>query len=70
SPGSSPQGNALLFLPMVLLFEVGILFARRYEKKERPRRMRWPWQVPKCKFCGAVMPSNSIFCVKCERAQK
>ena len=70
SPGSSPQGNALLFIPMVLLFELGLLVARRYEKKGNVRRIQPFWQVPKCKFCGAVIASDSTFCKKCGRAQK
>lgn len=70
SPGSSPQGNFLLFTPMVILFELGLLIARRYEKKGKVRRVRLPWEVPKCKFCGSVIPSGASFCPKCGRAQK
>ncbi len=38
SPGASPQANILLFIPLVILFESGLLFARRYEKKGPPAK--------------------------------
>lgn len=68
TPGSSPQSNLILFLPLLLLVEIGIFFGHRYEKKEKVRHVRWFWQEPKCKFCRARL-SNDPFCPECGRAQ-
>jgi len=69
SPGSSPQENILLFASMLVLFEGGIVFARRYEKKGKVRRIRWLRQEPSCSFCGEDLSSESIFCKKCGRSR-
>ena len=69
SPGSSPQGNVLLFVPMLILFELALFFARRYEEKGKVRRIRWFWKGPSCKYCGADLSTNSTFCPKCGKSQ-
>lgn len=70
TPDGGHIGNFILFIPMVLLLEVGVLFARRYEKKEVKRRL-WPFhEESRCKFCGGMLQTNMIFCPKCGRAQK
>jgi sec-independent protein translocase protein TatC len=60
SPGGSPQGNILLFLPMVVLFEISIFFGKRYEKKI------YRYQ---CKFCESPMKTDNTFCPACKKAQ-
>ena len=69
SPGSSPQGNLLLFLPLIILFEIAIFFGKRYEEKGEVKPIRLPWQRPRCKFCNAEIPEGSQFCPKCRRSQ-
>ena len=68
--GGFPLGNLMMWGPMVLLMEIGIFFARRYEKKGEVRRVRWLPEKPTCKFCGAAITANAIFCPKCEKSQK
>jgi len=42
TPGSSPSANFILFVAMIILFEAGVFFAKRYEKEagERERRFQ------------------------------
>jgi len=68
SPGASPQGNLFLFVPMAVLFEAGLFFGRRYEKKGKVRPLNW-FSNPRCKFCNADLSDNSSFCPKCKRSQ-
>ncbi len=68
SPGASPQGNLIMFLPMVTLFEAGLFFGRRYEKKGEVRHISW-FSNPKCKFCNADLSDNPTFCPQCQRSQ-
>lgn len=69
SPGGSPQENFLLFFPMLILFEIGLFFARRYEKAGKVRQRKWFWQGENCKFCDAKIPSKSKFCPECKKSQ-
>lgn len=59
--------NTVLFLPMVLLTETAVLVAKRFERE----RMREGAELTKrCKFCGAQMPYEEVFCPSCGRAQE
>jgi len=51
----------VLFIPTVILIEVGILFARHYEKKGEIRHPRWFTEEEKCKFCGKTIPPHTTF---------
>lgn len=68
SPGASPQGNLFLFLPLLILFETGLFFGRRYEKQGKIHHLNW-FSTPKCNFCGAELSGSSAFCLKCSRSQ-
>lgn len=68
SPGASPQGNLFLFLPLVILFETGIFFGRRYEKQGKVQHLDW-FSTPKCRYCGADLSDISTFCPQCKRSQ-
>ena len=68
--GGFPLGNLMIWVPMVLLMEIGILFARRYEKRGEVRRARWLPKRPHCKFCGETVSADEVFCPKCGKAQK
>lgn len=61
TPDGGPLADLALFLPIILLFEVAILIAKRYEKEEEPKYQ--------CKFCGAKMDEDEVFCPKCGRSQ-
>jgi len=68
--GGFPLGNLMIWTPMVLLMEIGILFARRYEKGGEVRRVSWLPKRPSCKYCGAAISVGTTFCPKCGKAQK
>ena len=52
TPGSSPSANFTLFVAMIILFEAGISFAKRYEKEGKNRRANLitSQDEVKCKF--------------------
>jgi len=73
TPDGGPLADAALFLPIVVLLEVAILVAKRYEKQ---RAKREPPAITKllsggvitCRYCGAEIESSRTFCPKCGRA--
>lgn len=70
TPGEGGLANFMLFIPLVVLLETGIFFARRYEKKGEIRRPPWFAEETKCKFCGKSMPTNVTFCPSCGKSGK
>jgi sec-independent protein translocase protein TatC len=70
TPDGGPIADLLLFIPIVMLVELGILFARRYEKKGETRRFSLFTSGATCKFCGSKIPDDTIFCPKCGKSQK
>ena len=69
TPGEGGLANFMLFAVMIVLLEIGILFARRYEKKGEIRRPRWFTEEAKCKFCGKTIPTDTTFCQNCGKSQ-
>jgi sec-independent protein translocase protein TatC len=73
TPDGGPIADIALFAPLVVLIEVGILVAKRYEKqraeKEPPVITKvLPTDVSKCRYCGAEVKPNTTFCPKCGKA--
>ncbi len=68
--GGFPVGNLMIWIPMVLLMEIGILFARRYEGKGESWFERWLSGGSSCKFCGASIPEDIVFCPECGKSQR
>jgi hypothetical protein len=68
--GGFPVGNLMIWIPMVLLMEIGILFARRYEGKGESWFERWLSEGSSCKFCGASIPEDIVFCPECGKSQR
>jgi len=68
--GGFPLGNLMIWIPMILLMEVGILVAHRYEKKGEVQRVSWLPKRPSCRFCGATISTDATFCPKCGKSQK
>jgi sec-independent protein translocase protein TatC len=69
TPDGGPLADIILFIPIVLLVEAGIFFARRYEKKGEIRNPRWFREEAKCKFCGKTILTGTTFCPQCGKAQ-
>ena len=70
TPGEGGLANFMLMAVMSVLFEIGIFFARRYEKKGEVRRPRWFTEEEKCRFCGKTIPTHTTFCENCGKSQK
>jgi sec-independent protein translocase protein TatC len=70
TPDGGPIADLLLFIPIITLVELGILFARRYEKKGEARRFSLFTPGATCKFCGSNIPADTTFCPKCGKSQK
>jgi sec-independent protein translocase protein TatC len=73
TPDGGPIADIALFTPLVVLLEVGILVAKRYEKqraeKEPPVITKvLPTDVSKCRYCGAEVKPDTTFCPKCGKA--
>jgi sec-independent protein translocase protein TatC len=73
TPDGGPIADIALFAPLVVLIEVGILVAKRYEKqraeKEPPVITKvLPTDVSKCRYCGAEVKPDTTFCPKCGKA--
>lgn len=66
TPDGGVAGNFILFIPLILMFEVALFIGRRYEKQ----RFKELYGELKCKFCGANISPDDVFCPKCERALK
>ncbi|MDJ0272929.1 MAG: twin-arginine translocase subunit TatC [Candidatus Caldarchaeum sp.] len=58
-------GNAVLFLPLVVLIESSLFVAKRVERNRLKTTI-----VGHCKFCGNGLRENEVFCSKCGRAQE
>ncbi|MEM2110350.1 MAG: twin-arginine translocase subunit TatC [Candidatus Bathyarchaeia archaeon] len=71
TPGEGGVANFMLFIPMSILLEGGLLFAKRYEKKGTVHKVfKWSTEKSSCKFCGESLHIREAFCPKCGRSQK
>lgn len=70
TPGGSMIGNALLFGPMIILMEVGLFFARRYERNNEIKPIHWFSHEMNCKYCESRMEDKQPFCPICGRSQR
>jgi len=69
TPDGGPIADFALFIPLLLLFELAILFAKRYETEGLPTTIKWLQPEAKCRFCGGEMTRNEKFCRRCGRSQ-
>ena len=75
TPDGAIVGNTVLFLPLVILLESSVYIAKRYERKREAELAALLSESPtnpevRCKFCGAKMNNNDVFCPSCGRAQQ
>ena len=69
TPDGGPIADFALFIPLLFLFELAILFAKRYETEGLPTTIKWLQPEAKCRFCGGEMTRNEKFCRRCGRSQ-
>jgi sec-independent protein translocase protein TatC len=71
TPNGGPLADLALFIPMVILLEVAILVAKRYEGAGERKFTLFPSiKYVKCNYCGADIPEDTIFCTRCGRATR
>ncbi len=69
TPDGGPIADFALFIPLLFLFELAILFAKRYETEGLPTTIKWLQPEAKCRFCSGEMTKNEKFCRRCGRSQ-
>ncbi|MEM1507867.1 MAG: twin-arginine translocase subunit TatC [Candidatus Bathyarchaeia archaeon] len=70
TPGEGGLANLLLFSILSVLFELGILIAKRSEGKKEEITPLLPFMERKCKFCNKNIPADAVFCPNCKKSQK
>jgi len=68
SPDGGPLADIALFIPMIILIEGAMWYARRYEKDEVVE-VRFSTGETKCSYCGGEMDSGGVFCGLCGKAR-
>lgn len=71
SPDGGPLADIALFVPMIVLIEGAIWFAKRYEKDGMPTRFNTLAEPApeRCAYCGGSMDSGGVFCGLCGKAR-
>jgi sec-independent protein translocase protein TatC len=72
SPDGGPLADIALFIPMIILIEGAIWFAKRYETDELPATrsfLRVKPGPPTCAYCGGQMDQGGVFCGLCGKAR-
>jgi sec-independent protein translocase protein TatC len=68
SPDGGPLADAALFVPMIILIEGAMWFAKRYEK-DNVAGVRFSTGEAKCFYCGGQMDPGGVFCGLCGKAR-
>jgi sec-independent protein translocase protein TatC len=69
SPDGGPLADIALFVPIIILLEGSIWYAKRYEKdsdKEEPKTVA---TLKICTFCGGDMDAGGVFCGRCGKSR-
>lgn len=70
TPGEGGIANFLLFFPLIILLEGGILVAKRYEKQGKVIDRQTFSNEVECKYCKKSIPKTTTFCPNCGKSQK
>jgi sec-independent protein translocase protein TatC len=68
SPDGGPLADIALFVPMIILIEGAMWFAKRYEKDD-VAGVRSEISETRCSYCGGQMDSGGVFCGLCGKAR-
>jgi sec-independent protein translocase protein TatC len=68
SPDGGPLADIALFVPMIILIEGAMWFAKRYEKDD-VAGVRSEISETRCSYCGGQMDPGGIFCGLCGKAR-
>jgi len=68
SPDGGPLADAALFVPMIIMIEGAMWFAKRYEKDDLIGVSSKMGET-KCSYCGGQIDPGGIFCGLCGKAR-
>ncbi|HZY94403.1 MAG TPA: twin-arginine translocase subunit TatC [Candidatus Bathyarchaeia archaeon] len=68
SPDGGPLADIALFIPMIILIEGAIWYAKRYEKGISTTS-RFQITSARCEYCGAMMDPETVFCDQCGKSR-
>jgi sec-independent protein translocase protein TatC len=68
SPDGGPLADVALFVPMIILIEGAMWFAKRYEKDDLVGVSSVTSET-KCSYCGGQMDPGGVFCGLCGKAR-
>lgn len=73
TPDGGPLADLALFVPILFLWEISIVIAKRYEKQREATQTAGETPATattnKCKFCGHGLEPSETFCPKCGKSQ-
>ena len=69
SPDGGPLADVALFVPIIILLEGAIWYAKRYEKERVDDEIGSKHVETTCNFCGGDMDSGGVFCKRCGKAR-
>ena len=69
TPDGGPLADAALFFPMVLLWELALYIAKRYEPKASTQIIDTS-KLPKCSSCNQPVDLSDVFCKNCGKSQR
>jgi sec-independent protein translocase protein TatC len=69
SPDGGPLADVALFVPIIILLEGSIWYAKRYEKDRKDEPLESEASPTKCTFCGGDMDSTSVYCGLCGKSR-
>ena len=68
SPDGGPLADVALFVPIIILLEGSIWYAKRYEKG-RVEDVKPVHFDTTCNFCGGGMDAGGVFCGRCGKSR-
>ena len=69
SPDGGPLADIALFVPIIVLLEGAIWYAKRYEKGRADSEVTTVAIETVCSFCGGDMDQSGVFCGRCGRSR-
>ncbi len=69
SPDGGPLADIALFVPIIILLEGSIWYAKRYEKGREGEEPKSMTSGTACAFCGGDMDAGGVFCNRCGKSR-
>jgi sec-independent protein translocase protein TatC len=69
SPDGGPLADIALFVPIIVLLEGAIWYAKRYEKGRADSEVTTVTIETVCNFCGGDMDQSGVFCGRCGKSR-